>query len=330
MHRCGFEYTKMYNFRPFSDCEIQQFFEKRNLKKTDILAEAKKIGLLMPRMILQCSTSSEVRRWVDNAILHVMLTVQHRLTMLCKDDPLRNILMKAAMDEELNESESVFAQLSGLFYMDSSDELHMLFPAKLLLPHLRIEIISCYTLLTTYDTGVAFEFLTCAQLKSVSNRIFCTGSSPTPVCSSLSVTRPSNGKEAFIIPTPNQYMLQSEVNDELKGDQCCLVKLHKQHFGVDFLVVYNPAGSDSKRLFLIQASVSTYQRRNGPKLKEVYENRSEFGKKSLVEFYCAKLSIRNTHCFFVYATSEVPSNESFTRDTNVPNKVYFLEIKCRM
>ena len=324
--QCGFRFTKKYNFRPFTEDEVEEFSKKQNINE-EVIKEAKKIGVLLPSMIQQCSTPSEVGQWIHDEICAYLTKVEGRLRG--DNDNLRTTLMSAAMGLQLKEAEQAYASRTGLFYVDDSDAFILVFPAEYLLNHLHPHIICCYHLFKEYDTGATFEFLTCAQLKSRKNEIFCIGKEPTPVTDSLNSKSPANGIPSFSIPAANKYIVQSGLGDDLKSNQsCCLVKLQEEHFGIDFIIVIDTAGSASKRLFVVQASVTKYQQRTGPKLSEIYDVKDGFDEKSLVNFYCDKLSIANTHCFFVFACPEVPTNERFTKDVNSKNKVYFLKVKC--
>ena len=323
LKECGFRFTKKYNFRPFTEDEIEEFSKKQNINE-EVIKEAKKIGVLLPSMIQQCSTPADVEPWIHSELCAYLTQVRSRLRG--DSDNLRTTLMSAAMGLQFKKAERAYAERTGLFYVDDSDAFLLVFPAEYLLEHLHHPIISSYHLFRAYDTGAAFEFLTCAQLRLRKNEILCFGEEPTPVKDSLNLKNPSNGKPSFSIPAANKYIVQSGLRDDLKSDQsCCLVKLHEEHFGIDFLIITDTAGSASKRLFLVQASVTKYQRRTSPKLSEVYDVKDGFDQKSFVKFYCDKLSIASTHCFFVYACPEVPNNET---DVNSKNKVYFLKVMC--
>lgn len=106
---------------------------------------------------------------------------------------------------------------------------------------------------------------------------------------------------------------------------CHLVKLCERHPAIDFLIVDNPAGENSRRLFLIQVSAMKYQNRGASKkvgavLKPVIDGQTP------VNFYCAKTKVDKKKCFFVFASPEVPLDDSFTRATDDVNIIYFMVI----
>ena len=92
-----------------------------------------------------------------------------------------------------------------------SNQVQLLFPAQYLLLHLHRRIMSSYSAFKEYDKGAAFEFLICAQRKSVWNKIHCLGNEPTPVCRRLSSKSPSNEKQNFQIPGAKKRMYFNEI-----------------------------------------------------------------------------------------------------------------------
>ena len=81
------------------------------------------------------------------------------------------------------------ASESGIFYVDCSGALHLVFPSEVLLRHLVDPIIVYYNLLKSYDQGAAFEFLVCAQLQLQGNVLLCKGDSSSTVGQKLSSKR---------------------------------------------------------------------------------------------------------------------------------------------
>lgn len=254
----GFQFTEMYNFRPFTHEEIA---EKHKGISGDVVKEVKKIGVLFPRILYQCPTPSHVEEWIQVNIRDFMMKIHPRLQSDSRVDELRTMIMKAAMSIELTAAERSYANTTGLFYVDDSGVLQLLFPADILQPHLYNRILSCYSMFNEYDKRTAFEFLVCAQLMSKDNCICCMGGKPTPVGDKSSSTSYSNGKPEFHIPAANQYIVQTDCGDDLRCERSCsLVKLYESHFGIDFLIIFKPVGSGSNKLLLIQASVTKYSR----------------------------------------------------------------------
>ena len=83
-------------------------------------------------------------------------------------------------------------------------------------------------------------------------------------------------------------------------------------------------GRSAEKLFLIQCSVTAYQRRDGPKLPEVY-NVSEVLKfngtaKSPLQLYSECTKISSDKCYFIYACTERPNTRS------EQPKLYYLKV----
>jgi Cdc6-like AAA superfamily ATPase len=329
---CGFHFTKEYHFRPFTDDELDEYADRnKDVVSRDVVEKAKEIGVLLPRMVSQCSSPTSVESWIHKSVSSFVLKIDTRMKKDSRIDEVLNFIMNAAMGVKLTLAEEPYAYNSGLFYKDVSGEMRLVLPSEFFLQHLERSIISHYVIFKAYDKGGAYEFLVCARLKHHPNVIHCLGDKPTPVGEELSSAHPSFGKPEFEIPAAGQYIVQTACHDDLKCEQmCCLVKLCESHYGVDFLVIYNPAGADSKKLLLIQASVTKYQTRRGPRLNKIYEKKDFLGikKESCVKFYCEKTGVDNKQCFFVYASSEIPNDDWFTRDKNAQNKVYFLKVLC--
>ena len=326
--QCGFRYTDLYMFRPFSEKEIDDYAMKNNSNE-DVIKEMKDTRVLLPRILHQCKDSLSVKRWLHTEIISFMAKIQPRLQMESCINQLYTLFMSATMGVPLTDADKVYAYMTGMFYEDDSGVPQLVFPADTMLQHLWQQIIISYSLLKEYNKGAALEFLTCAQLKSSHNDVFCMGKKPTPVNKCLDSTSYSKGKPQFRIPAANGYTVQRSCADDLGSDKSChLVKLCESHYGIDFLIVNNPSGSASKNLFLVQVSMTKYQQRSSPKLKEVYGKRDELDGKSIVDFYCNKTKIGEDQCFFVFASPTVPDDAMFTREELVRNKVYFLEIKC--
>lgn len=325
---CGIHYTRLYNFRPFSKDEFEKYVKQSKVIDEGVISEMKTMNVLLPRMVTQCQqTTQSVTRWVNRQIFHYLRKVESRLQSDGDKDYLRTVLMNAAMNIKDTPASTACALDCGIFYEDDGGVPQLIFPAEVLLQHLHRHIRCNYALLEQYDKGAAHEFLVCAQLRTIANDVRCNGEKPTPVGKTFNTNHYTSGKQEFCIPPSDQYIVQNDYDDELKCEkQCCVVKLHQGHFGIDFLIIRNPGGAGSKRLFLIQASLTRYSQRKGPKLEEIYFEKNSFGDKSCVDFYCEKTGVKVDQCFFVYATPEVHNYAKFSRDAQVQNKVYFLEI----
>ena len=321
---CPFRYTEVYNFRPYSEREVTELETKANVNK-ECIKEARKVGVLfIPRMLNQCKNCSDVRRWINREISNLLSKLRGRLTSEDYQDGLCAVLLKAAMGDTLNEVEEGCAIDSGFFYVDESDDVHLVYPRPFMVRHLYKTILSIHSLMKGFNTGMAFEFLVYAKLQIDGSEIRCMGDNPSSLAESADRSSHVNARPRFQIGQCDECINQSHF-DELKPSKSwCLVKLRKEHYAVDFLVIGDPHGTASKKLFFVQASVQKYQDRTERKLSSVYD---EIDGGSVLHFYSQKLDIRPNQCFYVYACPEIPEDKRFSRQSMDQNKVYFLQVK---
>ena len=172
IRRCPFKHTKEYYFRPYSVTEVDEFGEKATSKK-ECIEKAKEIGVLIPRMFDQCDTPSHIAKWIKTEISHLLDKVKQRMSSESHKDKLRDVLLKAAMGDTLTKMDELFAIHTEFFYVDESDGVHLIFPRRFMIPHLYESVPSVYSLMQSYDTGMAFEFLVHSKLLIDNNEIRC-------------------------------------------------------------------------------------------------------------------------------------------------------------
>ena len=323
-----FKYTRTYNFRPYTESEVDKLLKENAKVKIECVKEAKEMKVLIPRMFLQCRKSSDVAHWVEREIGLLLRKVQHRLSSGSHNDLLRDVFLKASMDKPLSTTKKSFAESCGFFYVDDSEHVHLIFPPHMMIPHLYESICSVYSLMRGYDVGAAFEYLVHAQLLIAKNSIYCMAIKPSALGNSKTTGSYVNARSVIEIEQCVKSINQSAYDDDLKPDESwCVVKLCDSHYGMDFLIICNTHGVDSKKLFFVQTSkVQKHQSRSKQKLSCLYDVKPYFGGKSLLHFYSAKLHIPTNQCFYVYACSEIPDNESFSTDPAEREKVYFLKV----
>ena len=321
-----FKYTREYHFGPYTESEVDKLIGN---VPAEFVNEAKKMNVLMPRMFVQCRNSSAVARWVNKQITHLLSKVKNRLSSGSENDLLRDVLLKASLGKTLTFVEKSFAETCGFFYMDDSEDVHLIFPPHIMLPHLYESIRSIYGLMREYDKGGAFEFLVHAQLLIEKNSIYCMAAKPSALGNSEAGRSCVNAHPVIEIEQCVESINQSGYHDELKPKKnWCVVKLCDGHYGVDFLIISNTHGADSKRLFFVQTSMQKHQSQSEKKLSCVYDEKPFFGGKSVLHFYSVKLRIPKKQCFYVYACPEIPNNHTFSRDPAEQAKVYFLQVNA--
>ena len=63
---CGFEFTKRYNFRPFSDAKIDKYRTKHTTINGDVLEKVKQLRVGFPRLFKQYSSPGKVDDWFQD------------------------------------------------------------------------------------------------------------------------------------------------------------------------------------------------------------------------------------------------------------------------
>ena len=172
------------------------------------------------------------------------------------------------------------------------------------------------------------EFLFTAQLQMHKNDVKCYGYESK--CSALHESYENlskDGRESMYTIQVNNYLLQHEVSDSLPADAGChLIKLKEGHVAIDFVIIERLAGKGAEKLFLVQVSTTKYQKRSGPKLKDVYNPHITLNDKSPLIFYSEKEKIDPSQCYFVYASTDVPTSENFSKEECEKAKVYFFHL----
>ena len=253
---------------------------------TRIIEKMKVIRVLFPRITSQCETPESVPKSLHQYLRSFMRKVDSRLQKDSRTDQLRPILTDAAMGIKLHLADEAFPYESGLFSKDAWGVIKLVFPSEYLLQHLRKSVMSYYVLYfrsMIREPHMSFLYVHNSRVSLVTY-VVCDGTYPRN-------TAHTYGKGEFLIPAASQYIPQTSCNDGLKCEEvkvCCLVKLSEQHFGIDFLIIFDPAGTDSKKLFLIQASVSWYSKQSGPKLAEIYQKTRWLWEQKLCEILLSK------------------------------------------
>lgn len=122
--------------------------------------------------------------------------------------------------------------------------------------------IATYRTMKEFGLGSAVEFLFTVSIQRRDMRVVCMGENPRPVClGDQAVKR----EQEFFLKCDNYISQQSSEDDIIIGSGCHLIKLYQNHAAIDFLVVDNQVGKNSRRLFLIQVSSMKYQNRKGDK-----------------------------------------------------------------
>ena len=151
------------------------------------------------------------------------------------------------------------------------------------------------------------EFLFTAQLQMHKNDVKCYGYESK--CSALHESYENlskDGRESMYTIQVNNYLLQHEVSDSLPADAGChLIKLKEGHVAIDFVIIERLAGKGAEKLFLVQVSTTKYQKRSGPKLKDVYNPHITLNDKSPLIFYSEKEKIDPSQCYFVQMFPQV-------------------------
>ena len=137
-HSCGFRYKKEVHFRPFSEEELTQYIKKRadegRAVSQDVLDEAKKLNVLLPRLFNQCSEQSEVIDWVHREVYTFLEKFGHRVDSTTGKD-FTSMLMKVVSGLSLTESDRPMALQSGLFYK-LNETVVMVYPQVVVQQHL--------------------------------------------------------------------------------------------------------------------------------------------------------------------------------------------------
>ena len=135
-------------------------------------------------------------------------------------------------------------------------------------------------------------------------------------------------EDEFVLKCDNYISQKSPTDDIRTGSSGChLIKLCERYPAIDFLVVDNRAGKSSHRLFLIQVSSMKYQDRSADKKVDAVLKPSDItGGNSPAHFYCEKTGVQKKMCFFVYASPEVPKDDSFSSIPDQANIIYFMKL----
>ena len=230
----AFKRTKMYEFRPFTDSEVDRFADFRKIP-ADVIKAAKESKVLLPRLILYSKDKQHFLRVLHDEIHVCIEKMMSRLRVNTHEDQLRDVLMNTAMGVELEESGSAFARTTGMFYEDDSGNLHLVF-GQHIMKHLYNAVKSFYTIYNEYSVGAAFEFLTCAQLKCQKNLLICKGTKPAAVGDALKSKISVSASTQFNIEAAGEYISQVSI-DEALNVKCasCLIKLCHQQIHIPLL-----------------------------------------------------------------------------------------------
>lgn len=95
---CGFHYTKLYNFRPFTQSEVDIYCSNNSSTKA-VVEEMKRIGIFFPRILNQCASASSVQEWIHTTINNYVTKFKLRLQDASSFDELHTFLLKAAMED---------------------------------------------------------------------------------------------------------------------------------------------------------------------------------------------------------------------------------------
>ena len=107
---------------------------------------------------------------------------------------------------------------------------------------------------------------------------------------------------------------------------CCLIKLAPRHPAIDFIIYKSDGGVQTRVVYFIQVSSSTYQHRQ-KKFGSVTEPYSDLEDKSPYEFYKKMFNMTSSEVYYIYSTpSPLPSNADFTRCKADKNRVYFHQL----
>ena len=319
-HSCGFEYKEEVHFGPFSEEELTQYITKRENEgravSQDVLDEAQKLNVLLPRLFNQCSERSEVIEWVHSEVYAFLEKFGHRVDSTTGKN-FTSMLMKVVSGLSLTGSDRPMALQSGLFYKLNKTVV-MVYPQVVVLQHLYRFVCHHFEIIRNYDLGGAIEFFVVSQLQMQHNDVKCMGSKCSALHGKLETPSKSFREKVYTIKVTN-FENQKSVSDDLPSDYGChLIKLVARHFAIDFVIIQKLTGRDAGKLFLVQASATKYTKRTGPKLPEVYKESETLEGKSALTFYSEKTGISEDKCYFVYASTE---------DPNITNdKVYFLKL----
>lgn len=176
---------------------------------------------------------------------------------------------------------------SGICYQAEDCKVKSPFPLSCILSTCLGHITFVYKTLLEYDTGAAVEFLFAAQALSVGITVEKASQNPSRLKPSLYVHQTEAG------------MCESETTIS-----CILIKLVKKHPAVDFVIIDNPAGKDSKKLFLVQVSAQKYQNCGGEhRYQQHFPTYVCFKEESPLDVYLRKTGVLSTNWHFVYAST---------------------------
>ena len=317
---CPIQPTNFFNFTPFTEQEVMRY-SKANKECADqkiLLPEFLSMHMPMGDIVRTiCDHLNSKFRWFQFSSAEL----QDRGVGLTV-----NLINAACTPGTLFDVQKAAALRSGLFYI-RDDMLIPAYPRHLLLEELASHVKIMYTTMCGFSLGgMAVEFLFSESIQRNIMTAMCRGSDPRPVALS---SRAKTCDETFTLQCDN-YIVQQKIEDNLMTvtePGCHLVKLCERHPAIDFLVVDNSAGKSSHRLFLIQVSAVKYQKR-GPneKVDAVLQKNYVTNKQTPVDFYCTKTGVEKNMCFFVFASPEIPIDNSFTQDTDTANIIYFMNI----
>ena len=233
-----------YIFTPFS---IAEFSAYTLIKPIPLPIDCVKV--LLPGIACLAShhkDSQKAELQMNSAMRNHLSQIWHVL-----GEPQRKNLLSLYLHFVLNKDihPSLEHQLlhSGLCYFDNM-KIKSPYPIEDCLIHAKGDLASHYRTFKTFNLGGAVEFLF----------------SVSALTTGITIINSMN-KETKILLKPQEYENQCRMGElplMQPGNTCKLVKLAENHPAIDFIILYNPGGSKSKRLFFVQVSSRKYSERS--------------------------------------------------------------------
>ena len=141
--KCGFQYTTITFFKPFSRDEVQKYLSKVQVSET-LKKELNRYDNVIPGIILQCVAYGGMDHRLHTKVRELLLKLRYTLSsapdsVKAEIMKVHDVLMRSALGGSLGIEDEAVSRSCGFFFFDGSS-LKLVFLAGIVLQQLRSRV----------------------------------------------------------------------------------------------------------------------------------------------------------------------------------------------